>query len=638
MAKKHLLNINRRDFLGGVALTSAAGAMISPMELFAGQSSESPNPYYPPSLTGLRGSHAGSFEVAHSVSWEGKDWGRPKDQTDDIYDMVIVGGGISGLSAAFLYQQKMGGGKKILILDNHDDFGGHAKRNEFDVDGKLLIGYGGSQTIQNPGQYSPEAKKLLKDITIETDRFYDYFNMDHYSEWNMSSGLYFQASDYGKDKFVKDPFISSFAPSDDYEGVAGLNKRIERIREFPISEKGQDSLIELISNPIDPYEKLSNEEKIKNLRSISYIDYLKKYYDMPKDATDILRDTAKVMWGTGWDAIPAIEAVYTYEAGLEVFADLIEIIKGPDISEPYIFHFPDGNAGVTRALVRKLIPEAVPGSTMEDLVLAKVDYSLLDIQNSNVRIRLNSTAVNVQHTPNQEEVDVIYVRGNEAIRVRAKHVVMACYNHMIPFICPEVPEKQVDAINFATKMPLVYTSIALRNWRAFAEREVLHVRVPNEQLHHAYSLDFPVSMGDYVFSENPDQPIIVHASSAPNVPGEGYSTSEQAKMGRMNLYQTTFEDFENSIVGHFEGMFKGTSFDAERDIAAITINRWPHGYAYEYKDLSDNPKHGRLMGPHFEGRKQIGRISIANSDASGSAYVDAAIDAAVRAINEQVKV
>lgn len=629
-------NITRRDFVNGVSLASAAGAFISPMELFA-QSGQTVTNEYPPSLTGLRGSHEGSYEVAHSISWEGKDWGIPKDQTDEIYDMIVVGGGISGLSAAFLYQQKMGGGKKILILDNHDDFGGHAKRNEFDVDGKLLIGYGGSQTIQDPGKYSPEAKKLLKDISIETDKFYDYFDMEHYNKWNLSSGLLFRASDYGKDKIVKSPFMNIFASSNDEFGEAsGVKKRIKRIREFPISKKGQDSLIKLITDPINPYENLSNDEKIKILRSITYIDYLKEHYDMPQDATDILRDSAKVNWGTGWDALPAIEAVFTYEPGLEIFSNLIEIIKGPDQSEPYIFHFPDGNAGITRSLVRKLIPEAVPGKSMEDLVLAKVDYSLLDQEISNTRIRLNSTVVNVQHTPDEAEVDVTYVRGGKPERVRAKHVVMACYNHIIPYICPEVPEKQIEAINFATKMPLVYTSIALRNWRAFAARELQHVRVVNEQLHHAYSLDFPVSMGDYLFSENPDQPIIVHASSAPSVPNEGYSTVEQAKMGRMNLYQTTYEDFENSIVGHFEGMFNGVDFDAERDIAAITVNRWPHGYAYEYKDLNDNPNHGRLLGPHFEGRKQIGRISIANSDSSGAAYVDAAIDAAVRAVDEQI--
>lgn len=634
MKRQLLANITRRDFLGGVALTGAAGAMISPMDLFAQQSASS-DIYYPPSLTGMRGSHAGSFEVAHGVSWEGKKWDRPKDQTDDTYDLVVVGGGISGLSAAFLYQQKMGGGKKILILDNHDDFGGHAKRNEFDVDGKKVIGYGGSQTMQDPGHYSPEAAKLLKDISIETERFYDYFKMGYFNQWDMGGALYFQASDFGEDKLIKNPYGGLYDLFGDDKAAFGRKERTAKIREFPISKKAQDALIKLMFDPIDPFEGLSGQEKIKRLRSMTYIEYIEKYYDMPKDGSDTLRDNPKGIWGVGWDALSAMAAASMYEVGMGVFDDLVEIVEGPDTSEPYIFHFPDGNAGVARSLVRKLIPEAVPGSTMEDLVLSKVDYSLLDKQGSDNRIRLNSTAVDVRHSMDQSHVDVSYVRNNEVYRIRAKHVIMACYNNIIPYICPEVPEKQVEAINYATKVPLVYTNIALRNWRAFAERNCNRIRIPKEKLHHSYVLDFPVSMGDYTFSENPDQPILVHATCVPTVPDEGYTAKEQYKMGRMNLYQTSFEEFETSIVGHFEGMFKGADFDAERDIAAITVNRWPHGYAYEYNDY-DDPEYSPYKGPHIAGRAQIGRISIANSDASAYAYVNGAIDAAVRAVDEQL--
>ncbi len=637
MKKRILPHINRRDFLGGVALVSASGALISPMELFAQQSSISSD-YYPPSLMGLRGSHVGSFEVAHSVSWEGKDWGVPKDQTDDIYDMVVVGGGISGLSAAFLYQQKMGDGKRILIIDNHDDFGGHAKRNEFDVDGKKIIGYGGSQTIQDPGHYSPEASKLLKDISIETDRFYDYFKMGYFNEWSMSGAIYFPKSKYGTDRLIKNPFSGGFDLFGDSKDGFGKAERMDKIREFPISVHGQDTLIKLLFDPVDPFFDLPTEEKINQLRGITYMDYLQKYYDMPKEASHILRDNSKGLWGVGWDALSALQAVIMNETGMGVFKELIEIVEGPDHSEPYIAHFPDGNAGVARSLVRKLIPKAVPGSTMEDLVLAKVKYDLLDQSGSNVRIRLNSTAVNVRHTVDQSQVDVTYIRGGKPYRVRAKHVILACYNNIIPYICPEVPQKQVEAINYATKMPLVYTNIALRNWRPFAQLGYNRIKIPTEEFHHSYVLDFPVSMGDYVFSENPDQPILVHATCVPTMPDQGYNAIEQAKLGRLKLYQWTFEQFEQSIVNHFTGMFKGTDFDAERDIAAITVNRWPHGYAYEYNDYSDDKDFGPEKGPHIAGRAQIGRISIANSDASAYAYVNGAIDAAYRAVTEQIKI
>jgi spermidine dehydrogenase len=637
MTKRFLPNINRRDFLGGVALTGAAGAMISPMELFAKQQAAK-STYYPPSLKGLRGSHKGSFEVAHSVSWEGKNWGIPKDQTDDVYDMVVVGGGISGLSAAFLYQQKMGGGKRVLILDNHDDFGGHAKRNEFDVDGKLILGYGGSQTIQEPGKYSPEAVKLLKDISIETDRFYNYFDQEYFKKYNLSGSLYFRQEHFGSEKVLRNPFRGSGASifGDAMDGF-GKEQRIKEVREFPISEKGQDALIKLLYNPTDHLADLSTEEKIIKLRGMSYTDYLKQYCGVPKDASDVMRDAPKGLWGVGWDALSALEAVRSWQPGMRNFDDVSEVLfkDEEEESEPYIFHFPDGNAGVARSLVRKLIPDAIPGSTMEDLVLSRVSYDLLDRAENQNRVRLNSTAVNVQHSIDQSHVDVTYVRNNMTYRVRGKHVVMACYNNIIPYICPEVPEKQREAIEYATKVPLVYTNIVLRNWRAFADLKMNGVHIPLDKMSQNYYLDFPVSMGNYNFSKNPDQPIVVHGTYVPTVPDEGFTHKEQSQMGRMQLYQKTYADFEKSIVSHFDGFLKGSEFDVERDIAAITVNRWPHGYAWEYNELSDPIEYNPKNGPHIVGAAQIGRISIANSDASSYAYVNGAIDAAVRAVDEQ---
>ncbi|MCC3862101.1 NAD(P)/FAD-dependent oxidoreductase [Pseudemcibacter aquimaris] len=630
MKNKTFANINRRDFLGGVALTGAAGMMLSPAELLAKQSGTAAN-YYPPALTGMRGSHVGSFEVAHSVSWEGKDWGIPKDQTDDTYDMIVVGGGISGLSAAFLYQQKSGGGKKILILDNHDDFGGHAKRNEFTVDDVLIIGYGGSQTIQDPGQYSPEAAQLLKDISIETDRFYGYYDQDFYKKWKLSSALYFKDDK----KVIRDPFQGE----NGFIGGIKMNKkeRIALIRDFPISEEAQDALIEHVFDAKDRLPDLSTGEKIVKLRGMSYTDFLEKHCDMPKEARDIIRDSAIGLWGAGWDALSALEAINMWQPGMRHYDDVNEVIFADEKeSEPYIFHFPDGNAGVARSLVRKLIPDAVPGSTMEDLVLARVDYSKLDQGENDNRIRLSSTAVNVQHTADQSHVDVTYVNKDTPYRVRAKHVVMACYNNIIPYICPEVPEKQEEAINYATKIPLVYTNVVIRNWRAFAELETSRFHIPNSDLTQDYYLDFPVSMGGYDFSENPDRPIVVHGTYVPTVPDQGFNQKEQSQMGRMKVYQTDFSEFEKHVYESFDGMLKGGGFDAEHDIAAITVNRWPHGYSWEYNHLHDDPSYTPYNGPHIAGRARIGRISIANADASAYAYVNGAIDAAVRAVNEQI--
>ncbi len=622
------LNITRRDFLGGVALSLTAGTSLSPLEILAMDGKAS---YYPPSLTGLRGSHAGSFEIAHAVAWSGAKFDRPGEQTDRTYDMVVVGGGISGLAAAHFYRQRAGTGKSILVLDNHDDFGGHAKRNEFDVDGVKLIGYGGSQSIDTPSSYSPVSAQLLKDVGIDTDAFYEYFDQGFAERHGLRPNLYFSGRHYGKDLTLPNVF-------GDYRGSAEASSIAKNVAQYPLSDESKRVLLELISAPKDYLAGMSREKKIELLRGISFSDFLKQYTGATDEVVLLLRDQTKGYWGVGWDALSALEAHRMEQsgtAGLGLDQDRDDKYSGEE--EPYIFHFPDGNASVARSLVRKLIPAAVPGHSMQDLVTSVVDYSLLDRESNDCRIRLNSTAIDVRHTADENQVDVTYMRGGKPERVRAKHVVLACYNRLIPHICPEVPAAQAKAISYATKVPLVYPSIAVRNWKAWATLGTHSIFQPQSPYMHNFGLDFPVSMGAYHFTGSLDTPTVVHGSYAPARPDEGLTDMEQNIAGRRRIYEMSYDDHEQLLLAQLDGALSPGGFDAERDIAAITINRWPHGYAHEYNDLVEPADYGPDNGPHIAGRAQIGRISVANSDASAYAYVNGAVDAADRAVNEQIE-
>ena len=623
------LGISRRDFMNGVAMSLAAGTYLSPMELWATERNRTSASPYPPALTGMRGSHRGTFEVAHAVAWRGVQYPRPSEQTDHTYDLIVVGGGISGLSAAYFYRQRAGPQAKILILDNHDDFGGHATRNEFNVDGKELIGYGGTQSIDSPANYSSVSSQLLKDIGINTDRFYDYYDQDYFTSRKMGSGIWFSKEAYGSDVLAKS-VLSDFLNTPDPATIDAA------INAYPIADESKRALVELLTSDVDYLPNLSRDEKIELLRGISYRDFLLKYTGATQEIADMVNNTMLGLWGLGWDALSALEGYRLGSIGTQKFG--IGKIEGEPSgrAEPYIFHFPDGGAGVARSIVRQLIPEAARGKTMEDMVTTRVDYAALDQDWCPVRIRLNSTGVDVRHTPDQKAVDVTYVHGGKPYRARAKHVVLACYNSMVPHICAEVPEKQVEAINYATKTPLVYISIAVRNWRAFSKLGFNYIYVPKTQLMHSFSMDFPVSMGGYKFTQSPDEPTVLHGTFVPTKPYEGLTGREQNVAGRQRLYEMSFDDFEKGIVRQLDGALSDGGFDVERDISAITVNRWPHGYAYEYNELFDPYEWGPNNGPHIEGRAQIGRISIANSDASGYAYLNGAIDAADRAIDEQM--
>ena len=614
--------IARRDFLNGVAV--GAGGLLAADPLLAALLAEEAAPekapdYYPPALTGMRGNHDGTFTYAHQLR-DGKRWDSigSAASTGERYDLVVVGGGISGLAASYFYRKTAGKSARILVLDNHDDFGGHAKRNEFQAGGRTLLSYGGTQSIESPGKYSDVAKGLLAELGIQTDSFYKAYDQKLYS--NLGTAAFFDKETFGADCLVTG---MNATPWPDFLAKAPLSDTVRR------------GLARVYTEKVDYLPGLSREEKLVKLGKISYADYLVKHCKLSPEALPFFQTFTHDLFCVG---IEAVSARACYEAGDDYQSFTYPGFDGlgfPDHEkeEPYIFHFPDGNATVARLLVRSLIPGAVPGETMDDVVTARADYSKLDDANSTVRIRLNSTAVHVQHTKGGttgKDVEVAYVRGGKLVSVRAKNCVLACYNGMIPYICPELPAKQKEALAYLVKAPLVYTHVALRNWAAFHKLGVHHIVAPGG--YHTYTaLDFPVSLGQYKFPSHPEEPIVLFMLRTPCRPG--LSPRDQHRVGRMELLQTPFPTFERNIRDQLARMLGGAGFDSARDIEGITVNRWAHGYAFTPNPLFD-PDWKEEEKPWVIGRKPFGSIAIANSDAGADAYTDVAIEQAHRAVTE----
>jgi spermidine dehydrogenase len=306
-------------------------------------------------------------------------------------------------------------------------------------------------------------------------------------------------------------------------------------------------------------------------------------------------------------------------------------------AEKYFFHFPDGNASIARLLVRKLIPGVLSGSSAADIVMAKADYAKLDQSPSPVRIRLNSTAVRVKHAgdaASAKEVEVTYARGGKVYTARAKSAVLACWHVVIPYICEELPDAQKEALASAQKVPLLYTNVAIRNWKSLEKLGANSIYAPG--MYHTFvNLDLPVSIGGYECARKPDEPIVIHMMKAACHPG--LAARQQHSYGRIELYTTTFETMERNIRDQLARTLGPGGFDAARDIAAITVNRWPHGYAYEYNSLFDSFWLEGGETPCEVARKTFGRIAIANADAGAYAYTDEAINQAYRAVGELTK-
>jgi spermidine dehydrogenase len=409
----------------------------------------------------------------------------------------------------------------------------------------------------------------------------------------------------------------------------------EFLSKTPLSEAVRRDIARIYAEKVDYLPGLSQEQKYARLAKISYADYLTKVCKLNPDALPFFQTYPHDLFGVGIDAVSALACFengddyqsFTYPgfAGL----NLGEVEK----EEPYIFHFPDGNASIARLLVRSLIPGAIPGQNMDDVVTARADYSRLDDAKAGVRIRLNSTVVQVRHNQTSvpaNGVAVAYMRGGKLQSVQASACVLACYNMMIPYLWPELPQKQQNALHSLVKVPLVYTHVAIRNWTAFQSLGVHQIVAPGG--YHTYTaLDFPVSLGQYEFPSRPDEPMVLFMLRTPCKPG--LPQRDQCRAGRAELIRTQFSIFERSIRDQLTRMLGSTGFDPARDVAGITVNRWAHGYAYSPNSLFD-PDWPEDEQPWVIGRKPFGRIAIANSDAGASAYTDVAIDQAYRAVAE----
>nr|WP_317402997.1 FAD/NAD(P)-binding protein [uncultured Helicobacter sp.] len=423
--------MTRRDFINGMAVAVVAG--MTPLEILA---RDAKKPYYPPLWQNLVGSDDDSYFFAHALR-DGEQYDFSTLPIQEQYDLVVVGAGISGLSSACLFHDKHKG-TKSLILDNHKDFGGHARRNEFATPYGQILTYGGSESLQSPKSlYSKKVVEFLGGLNVDIDALAKCFNQDFYPDLGLSRGVFFNKKDFGVSKLVSgDPRV---VIDDSIRQERNNARSFEQfIGDFPMPKADKEALLELFTAPKDYLQGLSKKQKQTYLANTSYKQFLQERVQLSPLALSFFDGVSDDFMALGIDMISCELA---QECGFPGFESIIP--TDSTIEEPYIHHFPDGNASVARLMVKKLIPHiAACGNTPEEVLLAQFDYSKLDVEQNMSRIRLQSTALDVRNVAGGVEIVYGSLQDRKLHKVFAKKVIMANYNAMIPYIVKELQDTQ----------------------------------------------------------------------------------------------------------------------------------------------------------------------------------------------------
>ena len=609
-------SITRRDFVQGSSLAvlgavTSGAASVTATAAAEAASALTAGSYYPPTKTGMRGSHNGAYEVAHALARQGASFDNP-EATGEEYDLVVVGAGISGLAAAHYYRERFGDDTRILLLDNHDDFGGHAKRNEFHQGGSMVLSLGGTHNLEW-WQFSDDVKAFMKTFGVDVEAMRNNMDFSYGQDAPNSPAMWFDESTYGVNRLVANvDFNQQLSP--------------EIIDQFPISEAGRQSLKSFYGRRDNVFADLSDDETDELLSSISYPDFLRQYGGLTKDALQLFDKKEHGAWGIEMRALSANDALWDDNPGLHLMGEDWSY-DGRDYPAAL---WPDGNASLVRLMVARLLPHVAPNVTPDNVALAAFNYAALDEPERAVRVRLNATVVNTVNT--ETGARITYVENGKLKEINAKHAVLACYHSVIPHLCPSLPEPQKDALNYQVKIPLILTNVLIRNTDALDKLGVDGISCPG-RLHARLFLFKGINNGGYEHPMEDSGPVSLVFWGAISPPEDAVDLKSQLRASRKKLLAMSFEDFEREVRTVLDDLLGPAGFDVNEDLLAVTVNRWPHGYSYEYMDLWD-PDWAEGEAPHEIARQTFGAIAIANSDAGASAYTHVAIDEAYRAIGE----
>ena len=606
-------DISRRDFVNGTLVGFGAALLSSSLPAMASSKKAAgsfSDPWTGFGGVGDYGPSNGNVASVRAAAHLIRDGLTPQlmeqvEDTGEEYDMVIIGGGFSGIGAAYQFHNKYGNSKKCLIIENHPVFGGEAKQNEFEVDGYTLYGPQGSNDFGVPDK---DDKGLIADIYRATGLPFEFkFVKQDSQKTKIKAPLEnYYGVFWDEERFDTGYFLGSEA-----KNPWVINPRKDKLARLPWPDDVKADLNRAFEDLEDKYQ---GDNFDRWLDSMSYKDLLEKvYHYSPKVAEYFDPIIAISMGGVGCDVysayaakrleMPCTRARYIYDSSI-------------DEQELGVFSYPGGNAGSFRHIVKYLIPESISGGkNFEDILYNPINFDALDRPSNPISIRLNSTAIDISHegpADSAKYVNISYHQKGVVRRIKAKTVVSAIGGWVGRHIIKDLPPTMTKAYQEFHHSPILVVNIALRNWRFLDKLGISSARW-FEGFGNFFSIRRPMDTGEKNQPFDPDKPTVLTFYVPFNKPG--HPIAAQGAMGRAELLSKSYRDYETEIVEQMTAMFAAYGFDAQRDIAGIVLNRWGHAYI--------SPQPGFHFGtdgnpaPKEMIRKGYGRIQFGHSELDG---------------------
>jgi len=576
--------ITRRDSIK-VMMVGAGSLMIAGCSGLSSDPSFNPiSPTAPHAFIG--GDTADSLAACHNFWW--KRLARRAKDTGEIFDLVIVGAGLGGLTAAYYYHQERPEAN-ILLLDNHADFGGDAQRNEMTVKGQKII-------VTQAGDYqwkiNPEyraVKKLWADLGIDL------------------SSIAFAPEAYQDHMFIDGEWIMDFWETGYRSASSPWSKQVQ---------DDYDTFFEIMESfKWEPWAKVKKE--LAEWDKISFKGWMEDVNGWDPQLTHLIDMWVRSDYGAGTDTLSAACGFWNYSGSGYVR-----------------YKWPGGLSGFARHLVNALIPEAING---KDIITSEIDYLALDRLENQIRIRLESTVVEVRHEGAPENADHVlikYINGDNLFQLKAKSVIMAGGGYMTKNIVTDLPQEQKDAYDKFHYSPYMVANVWINNSRALDELNFGYSGgIWNPRIASYLTIADGITEEGHDPNRDPERPNCITLPD-PKLDGD---YEEQGKRSRKNMLDKSFEEYETLIRQELLDVFGDAGFDPAEDIEGIAINRWGHAEVICYPGFafgsgnSDEPKPGV---PIYDAGQRFGRIAFAHTDLNGFADNQGTTRISRRAVND----